>query len=154
CLENCGPAAALPADPVCGNHARELGETCDDGNTTSLDGCSATCQLEPQPKPATAIIGTQVLQSLRLSGDTQIRPSSSTQSQINRNGEREVSGSVQLCIATDGSIASATIARSTKYDDYDATLLAAVRGWRYRPYMINGAAVKACSRVTFVYRLR
>ena len=32
--------------PVCGNSAVEAGEQCDDGNATSGDGCSATCQIE------------------------------------------------------------------------------------------------------------
>ncbi len=32
--------------PVCGNNAVEAGETCDDGNTVSGDGCSSTCQIE------------------------------------------------------------------------------------------------------------
>jgi cysteine-rich repeat protein len=31
---------------VCGDGAVETGETCDDGNTTDGDGCSATCQIE------------------------------------------------------------------------------------------------------------
>ncbi len=35
-----------PVAPVCGNGIREAGEQCDDGNTTSGDGCSATCQVE------------------------------------------------------------------------------------------------------------
>jgi len=33
--------------PICGNSVIESGEQCDDGNTVSGDGCSATCQLEP-----------------------------------------------------------------------------------------------------------
>ena len=32
--------------PVCGNNITETGETCDDGNNVSLDGCSSTCQIE------------------------------------------------------------------------------------------------------------
>jgi cysteine-rich repeat protein len=32
---------------VCGNDHWERGETCDDGNTTAGDGCSATCTVEP-----------------------------------------------------------------------------------------------------------
>lgn len=35
-----------PALPVCGNGAIETGESCDDSNTTSGDGCSATCADE------------------------------------------------------------------------------------------------------------
>ncbi len=35
-------------EPVpCGDGVQELGETCDDHNTTAGDGCSATCQIEP-----------------------------------------------------------------------------------------------------------
>lgn len=33
---------------LCGNNAVEMGETCDDGDATSNDGCSSTCQLELQ----------------------------------------------------------------------------------------------------------
>jgi cysteine-rich repeat protein len=33
----------------CGNAIAEMGEQCDDGNTTAGDGCSATCQLEGTP---------------------------------------------------------------------------------------------------------
>jgi len=36
--------AANPA--LCGNGTIDTGETCDDGNTTDGDGCSATCQSE------------------------------------------------------------------------------------------------------------
>lgn len=35
-----------PAAPVCGDNNVDSPETCDDGNTTSGDGCSATCVLE------------------------------------------------------------------------------------------------------------
>jgi len=31
---------------TCGNHVVDPGEQCDDGNTTSGDGCSSTCELE------------------------------------------------------------------------------------------------------------
>ncbi len=36
--------------PDCGNGAIDTGETCDDGATTSGDGCSATCQTEATPR--------------------------------------------------------------------------------------------------------
>jgi len=37
--------------PVCGNGVIETGETCDDGNTVSGDGCSSTCQTESVTPP-------------------------------------------------------------------------------------------------------
>ncbi|MDB4934923.1 MAG: Multiple EGF-like-domain protein 3 precursor, partial [Labilithrix sp.] len=39
------PGACLPP-AVCGDKKAGLGESCDDGNTTPGDGCSATCQIE------------------------------------------------------------------------------------------------------------
>ena len=39
----CQPATV----PKCGDGRLEYGEYCDDGNTTSGDGCSSTCTLEP-----------------------------------------------------------------------------------------------------------
>src|SRR5262249_25783297 len=35
------------AVPVCGNGVIDSGEECDDGNTDAGDGCSPTCQIEP-----------------------------------------------------------------------------------------------------------
>ncbi len=52
CLAGCagGSNAPSPPGPVCGNGVVETGEQCDDGNTKSGDGCSATCQNEaPAP---------------------------------------------------------------------------------------------------------
>jgi cysteine-rich repeat protein len=47
----CPPGANANTDndcmPVCGNHVVEGTEECDDGNTTSGDGCSSTCKREP-----------------------------------------------------------------------------------------------------------
>ena len=38
--------------PVCGNGIKETGEQCDDGNSTSGDGCDSTCMAEPAPPRA------------------------------------------------------------------------------------------------------
>jgi cysteine-rich repeat protein len=44
--ENKVTLVCLPNTAVCGNGTREVGEQCDDGNTTSCDGCAATCRAE------------------------------------------------------------------------------------------------------------
>jgi sulfatase modifying factor 1 len=36
-----------PATPRCGDNQLTAAESCDDGNTTSGDGCDATCKVEP-----------------------------------------------------------------------------------------------------------
>jgi cysteine-rich repeat protein len=44
----CAPcsSSASSVPPGCGNGRREASEECDDGNTVSGDGCSASCTLE------------------------------------------------------------------------------------------------------------
>jgi len=153
CQENCAPAPA--ATPVCGDGSVDITEACDDGNTTGGDGCSATCQAEPRPQviQAPRPVAPVVLQGLRVSGETQLHPDTVTQNQMIREGTTSVRGLVNVCISTDGGVASASTRVSTKYESYDATLLAAVRAWRYRPYLLNGAPVPACSTVTFLYTI-
>jgi cysteine-rich repeat protein len=46
----------LNSSAICSNGLIEQGEQCDDGNTVSNDGCSATCQLENQPVCANGVI--------------------------------------------------------------------------------------------------
>jgi cysteine-rich repeat protein len=152
CTENCGQPAPPPA-AVCGNGTVEAGEQCDDGNTVNGDGCSATCRTEVKPRPL-AVIAPTAMSALRLTGETQVHPSDMTQQQMMRDGRDTISGTVKLCISTGGSVTSAGMIVPTRYSAYDAALLAAVYGWRYQPYQLNGAAVAACSSVTFVYRLQ
>jgi len=155
CHENCDPGP--PADPVCGNAAVEAGEDCDDGNLSDGDGCSATCRIEPRrppPPPQPVGIHAGVLQSLRISGETQVHPSATTQSQMVHDGGGRFEGRVTLCLDTSGNVVSTQMTQSTRYPDYDRALLAAIRDWRYRPYQRNGTALPACSTVTFVYTIR
>lgn len=55
CYAECGKAKGLacipplPGKPVCGNGKIEIGETCDDGNTLSYDGCSSDCKKKDKP---------------------------------------------------------------------------------------------------------
>ena len=51
-----------PPAPVCGNGAVESPEQCDDGNTSSGDGCSATCTIE-SPSTETKLALTRLADS-------------------------------------------------------------------------------------------
>lgn len=42
----CSAGACVAATAGCGNGIRDPGEQCDDGNTTNLDGCDASCKFE------------------------------------------------------------------------------------------------------------
>jgi len=134
------PLAAAPpaaAPPACGNGSVELGEQCDDGNTSDGDGCLSTCRIEP----------------IRTFGETQVAPSEETQDLMKRNKHNGVSivkGMVRLCIATTGRVTEAKMLLPTGYPTYDQELLAAVRAWRYQPYTLNSTS-KVCTSVSFNY---
>jgi TonB family protein len=152
CLENCGTASVQVA-PVCGDGALDVNEQCDDANVLDGDGCSTTCRIEPRaPKPAT--VAPTVLSALRISGDTQIHPSTVTQNAMIRSDTRSLRTVFLVCVGAGGRVASASLRVASKYPDYDQALQSAIEGWRYRPYTVDGAPVQACSTVEFRYTLR
>jgi TonB family protein len=154
CVGNCGETKQVT--PVCGDSSLDAGEQCDDGNTVNGDGCSSTCRTEARPTPPArpSILPSTVLQGLRIAGETQIHPSTATRSMMMRANDLSVKAVILLCIAADGRVASATLQRSTRYDDYDQALLSEMHTWRYRPYTVNGAVVPACGIVNFNYSMK
>jgi cysteine-rich repeat protein len=151
CTENC--ATTERANPVCGDRSVDASEQCDDGNTANGDGCSSTCRTEVVARPDVAI-SPITLKALRISGETQIHPSTATQNRMIHEGTSELRRTLKVCIATDGGVASATTVGQKDHDEYDERLLSAVRTWRYRPYTVNGSPVPACGMVTFAYSIK
>lgn len=136
--------------PMCGNGSTESGETCDDGNTRAGDGCSTACKVEVK----TLMVPPTVLQGLRVSGETQVHAPDTVKTMMLRDGRERSVGTLKLCIAADGGISTVSVVGSTKYEAYDAKLVAAARAWRYKPYTVNGTPMPVCGMVTFVYTIR
>jgi TonB family protein len=103
-------------------------------------------------KPVT--ITTEMANGLRTSGNALIHAPEQTRVTMLHEGKTQTVGTAKLCIGDDGGIDSVKLLRSTGYADYDAKLLAEMRGWRYRPYKVNGEAVPFCTAVTIVYKMR
>lgn len=166
-----------PADPVAASAPAASAETTGDGAATGTSdgptgggddpGC-ADCEAggppggggEPAGPPAVVsvvkprAIAPHVLQGLRVAGDSQIHPDRVTQSEMIARDHRRVTGVVKLCIGPAGEITSATVVGSTRFPAYDERLTAAVRGWRYRPYLLGDSAIPVCGMVTFIYSIR
>jgi cysteine-rich repeat protein len=60
------PPPPPPVPPICGNGVMEAGEHCDDGNTVTGDGCTATCECEEEivvpPPPPPPVCGNGVME--------------------------------------------------------------------------------------------
>jgi TonB family protein len=129
---------------VCGNGILEASEQCDDGNTSDGDGCSSTCMKDVPIDPTT-------LQSLLVSGNTNVPPSQAVRDSMIRYHQRSLKATVGVCINTTGVVTRSRMRGGTGYDDYDRKLVATVRDWRYRPYVMDDRPTPACSTVEFIY---
>jgi TonB family protein len=109
---------------------------------------------KPPPPPRTEEVAAEILRALRLRGETQIHPPRDVYDQIYRSGNLQTSAEVKVCLTTVGTVSSVTLRRSSGYPAYDEALVGAVRGWLYRPYTVNGAAVPACGAVKFQYAMK
>lgn len=56
CFNAGGGGGGGGSSTVCGNTIINIGEQCDDGNLTSGDGCSASCQIEPGIPPTPPLL--------------------------------------------------------------------------------------------------
>jgi len=153
-----GPGSGLGTGPT-GSDGPEIGAACQEASAAC-----APLPVPPPPEPSASrppppdkkvhTITRQKLKDLRTSGETAIHPPHAVLQQMYRNGDLRTIASIQVCLATDGTVASVTLARSTKYAGYDEAILGAARRWRYQPYTVNGAPVPACGMVTFVYQMK
>ncbi|MCX5741689.1 MAG: hypothetical protein NT062_04215 [Proteobacteria bacterium] len=135
----------------------------DDTGTCTGPGCgpktSTTPVVEKQPEvklppPAQVVIPPTTLKALRVAGETNLVPPDVVKTQMMRDDHTRVSAGFKVCIDEAGAIASVGQISPTGYPGYDATLAAGIRGWRYRPYLVNGKATPACAVVTFVYSIK
>lgn len=106
----------------------------------------------PDDKPIT--IPPNDLSLMRTGGNPLVYPTDLTKNAMLRDGRMRSQGVVMVCVSETGSIASVKLIGTTKYPEYDARLVDAVRGWTYKPYAARGRALKVCGTVTFQYSLK
>ena len=103
---------------------------------------------EPQIVPQVA------LEQQRLSGEKNIKPDDQTKLAIKRDGKTRVVTTVKMCLSGGGTVNKVQMLKSSGYPAYDSQIKSTMRGWKYRPFMVNGRAVPVCTSVTFIYNQR
>jgi cysteine-rich repeat protein len=71
-LSGTGEGDDVQGGPDCGNGTVDMGETCDDGNTASGDGCSSACATEQSATPKLNVTVDKPTVSTELNTDTMI----------------------------------------------------------------------------------
>ncbi|MDQ3368633.1 MAG: TonB family protein [Myxococcota bacterium] len=130
-----------------------------DTGTCTTPPCGPAAAPQPPITPPQRVVAPvdvppTVLQQLRISGQTQLHPPAVTKTEMLHAGRTRSVGMFKVCIAASGGVASVTVLKSTAYPAFDATLLAGIRGWRYRPYLVNGTPTPVCGAVSFVYVIK
>lgn len=160
------PTDAVTTDGGTGNGEGEgqgsgRGRGALDGGGCLLPPCAAAQPPLPTPPappapavPRATMVPPQALTAMWLSGERQVVPAETTKQQMLRDGRRGTKAALKVCVSETGAVSSVTLLMSSQYADYDARLVAATRGWRYRPYTIAGRPAPACGVVTFVFTLR
>lgn len=114
------------------------------GNGSGSGGACKDCET-------TEFLPPKVFKGLRISGEEQIGAPDIVKTQILRDGKNKVVGSFRVCIGKQGEISSLSMTKSTGYSAYDQALLAGLRAWKYKPYLLGEKPIVVCSMVTFIY---
>ena len=94
---------------------------------------------------------TRLLEGQRIAGAINIVPDDETKSAIQRSGVRRVVGEFRICIDETGHVEEILPVRSTRVAAYDREIIAGMRRWVYRPFLIDGQPTAVCTGVTFIY---
>jgi TonB family protein len=104
--------------------------------------------MVPSVMPATMIEGA------RIAGDPRPPLPHSILQLMVAQGVRSTRVVARMCLSTGGLPTSIALLKRSGYPEADRRIEEAMRGWRYRPYLMNGKPVPVCTAVTFDYRLK
>ena len=113
---------------------------------------------EPAPAPApvpapvappapSRNVSTAELRNL-LASKTAVEVPSIVETQMKRDDKKTAAATVKVCLGPTGEVTATSLLKSSGYPAYDERAVAAIRGWHYKPYLVDGHGVAVCSAVT------
>ena len=81
----------------------------------------------------------------------EIIPDDATRTQIVRDGKTRVLTFSKICLTQQGAPGRVELLKSSGYPAYDQKVLAKMRAWRFRPFLVNGAPTVVCSTHAVIY---
>lgn len=110
----------------------------------------------PPPPPAAPppIVPPTAFEEQRIVGDKYIFPDDDTKAALAESGRTQLVIPIKVCVSSTGGVTIVSVLKASGFPAYDEKLRATIKTWRYRPFLVDGAAVPVCSIVQFVYRQR
>lgn len=107
------------------------------------------------PAADAVMVPPPALEPYRRTGNFNIRPDEATRQQIASSAavhnDSHIVGQFRMCVDRNGDVSRVQIVQSTRFETYDQAIVAGMRGWKYRPFVVDGKPAPVCSLVTFVY---
>jgi hypothetical protein len=92
------------------------------------------------------------LEARRSYGETNIVPDAAVRLAIATRGLTRIEGRYKICLASDGSVESVRVVKSSGFASYDLKITSTVRDtWRYQLPHVNGKQVAICVPLQLVY---
>jgi hypothetical protein len=106
--------------------------------------------------PGPVVVSPAVLEALRIAGDRLITPDDDTRAAIIAAGHDKVEGVYKFCITLEGDISSVKTVNSSRFNAFDAKVLATIRNtWSFSPYVATTENVtEVCAPFRAVYEAR
>jgi hypothetical protein len=107
----------------------------------------------PPPPPAPPQnIAPSLLERNRIRGDRNLPPDADVLAAMAKAGKDKLIGSFKVCIDDTGRVSSVTMLKATGFPSYDASLMALIRAWAFRPFEEHDKPTAVCSAFTFIHR--
>lgn len=110
----------------------------------------------PYPVPAEYDAATIVAPGMlkRLGGETMMVPDDDAKVWLQQRRIGRVVGTFFFCITPQGTVDVVMVSRPTGVPRYDEHIGAALRRWRYAPFLVDGRAAPACTHLAVIYSQR
>jgi hypothetical protein len=108
-----------------------------------------TYAAPPPPVPVTVVW--KVLEEYRETGKRDIVPDEATRRQMVADRKTRVVALFEVCTTAAGAVRHVRRRKSSGYGTYDQQIASAMRTWTYKPELVHGKAVPACTVVTYIY---
>lgn len=111
---------------------------------------SQTLPFPVPPEYDSAIIADPTMLK-RIVGRTAIVPDNDEKTWLYSRRPVRVVGSFFFCLTPQGAVDIVVTTRPTEVPRYDDKIRAAIRGWRYEPFLVDGQPSRVCTHTTVIY---
>src|SRR5262249_45214046 len=94
------------------------------------------------------------LEALRVKGNRNIVPDIFVKRLLQNSAETRVVTAVRLCVDATGKVSRVIRLKSSGYPAYDEKIATEIKAWEFKPLVVDGKAVSACTAAKFIYSLK